>query len=159
MTLAHRSVPAPTVVLGVLAGSVGGAAEIAWIIAVAAVTGLSAANVAGGVSASVGIDWLPSTTAMVVGVAIHMGLAIALGIAVAVGCDILARRRSRFFQPYAIVPMALIGVWAINFLVVLPLINPAFVQLVPYPVSFLSKLLFGLAAAEVLRRGARDNYR
>jgi hypothetical protein len=38
----------------------------------------------------------------------------------------------------------------------LPLIGPDFVPLVPYPVSLLSKLLFGLAAAAVLRHRFRQ---
>ena len=48
--------------------------------------------------------------------------------------------------------VALVGVWAVNFFVVLPGISPAFIHLVPYPVSLMSKILFGLAAAEALRR-------
>jgi len=46
----------------------------------------------------------------------------------------------------------LIGVWAVNFFVVLPSIDPDFIHLVPYSVSLVSKVLFGLAAAEALRR-------
>ena len=46
---------------------------------------------------------------------------------------------------------ALAGVWAINFFVVLPIVSPAFVHVVPYAVSLTSKLLFGVAAAAVLR--------
>ena len=46
----------------------------------------------------------------------------------------------------------LVGVWAVNFFVLLPGISPAFVHLVPYPVSLMSKVLFGLAAAEAFRR-------
>jgi hypothetical protein len=36
--------------------------------------------------------------------------------------------------------------------VVLPAVSPTFVNLMPYSVSLISKLLFGLAAAETLRR-------
>ena len=49
---------------------------------------------------------------------------------------------------------ALAAVWAINFFVILPVLSPAFVHLVPYSVSLMSKLLFGFAAAETLRRCA-----
>ena len=41
-----------------------------------------------------------------------------------------------------------------NFFVVLPVVEPSFVHLLPYSVSLVSKLLFGVAAAETLRRGA-----
>ena len=45
----------------------------------------------------------------------------------------------------------LIAVWAVNFLVVLPHINPEFVHLLPYSVTLLSKLLFAVAATTVLQ--------
>jgi hypothetical protein len=46
-------------------------------------------------------------------------------------------------------------VWAVNFFVVLPQVNPAFVHLPPYGVTLISKLLFGLAAARVFARRMR----
>ena len=49
---------------------------------------------------------------------------------------------------------SLATVWAINFFIVLPVISAPFVHLVPYSVSLMSKLLFGIAAAETLRRCA-----
>ncbi len=140
---------------GIRAGILGGGAEIAFIMAVAAASDISAAGVARGISASVGVAALPPAQLVFAGLLIHMALAIALGIAVAMACQALAGRLPHVIHVYALVPVALIGVWAFNFLVLLPMINPAFVQLVPYPVSFISKLLFGLAAAESLRRSAR----
>ena len=53
-------------------------------------------------------------------------------------------------EPLAVVGL-LIGIWATNFFLVLPAINPAFVALVPYTTSLISKVLFGAAAALVLR--------
>jgi hypothetical protein len=49
---------------------------------------------------------------------------------------------------------ALAGVWATNFFVVLPIVGAAFIHLVPYAISLSSKLLFGAAAAEVVRNQA-----
>jgi hypothetical protein len=46
---------------------------------------------------------------------------------------------------------ALATVWAVNFFVVLPVVSPAFIHMVPYAISLTSKLLFGAAAAEVVR--------
>lgn len=139
---------------GVLAGIAGGTAEIVWISATSILANISATNVAYGVVASVGLGIAPSTLSVLVGVAIHMAVAVALGIAVSVACFALFGRTLQGAALYGLVVMALVGDWAFNFLVLLPLINPAFVEAVPYPISFLSKLLFGLAAAEVLRRGA-----
>jgi len=52
---------------------------------------------------------------------------------------------------------ALALVWAVNFFLVLPHVNPAFTMLMPYPVTFISKLLFGLAAGMWLSRFSLDN--
>ncbi|HLD13557.1 MAG TPA: hypothetical protein VJB18_02450 [Burkholderiales bacterium] len=46
--------------------------------------------------------------------------------------------------------VALAAVWAVNFLVILPVVHPAFVYLLPYPVTLLSKLFFGLAMGRSL---------
>jgi hypothetical protein len=50
--------------------------------------------------------------------------------------------------PFALAALAL--VWAINFVVVLPIIRPEFVHLVPYGASLTSSLLFGAALAAVI---------
>ncbi|MFI4923069.1 MAG: hypothetical protein ACHP6J_05090, partial [Burkholderiales bacterium] len=47
---------------------------------------------------------------------------------------------------------ALIVVWAVNFLVVLPVVNPSFVTLMPYEITLVSKALFGAAMAWSLRK-------
>ena len=140
---------------GVAAGVVGGAAEAVWISAVAVVSGISALDVARGISSSVGMANLSSSQEIVVGIAIHMMLAAALGIAVALACHLLASDVMRARWLYLIVPAALVGVWVVNFTILLPLINPEFVNLVPYPISFISKLLFGIAAAGVLAHSRR----
>jgi hypothetical protein len=135
--------------IGILAGLAGGAAEIAWISLYAAVTGADAAAVARGVTDTVGIGAASPAAA---GVAIHMAIAGMLGMVVAAA---LAPMRLRGASLYAVLTAALAAVWAVNFLVVLPLVNPAFVGIVPMAVSFVSKLLFGVAAAASLQVSAR----
>jgi hypothetical protein len=81
-----------------------------------------------------------------------MAFAVALGIALAFAWRTLSSHRSEAVSPFPFMFIALTGVWAVNFFVVLPLLSPAFISLVPYPVSLISKVLFGLAAAEVFRR-------
>jgi hypothetical protein len=83
-----------------------------------------------------------------------MTLAVALGVALALALRPAFARSRGSLGEYASMVLALVGVWAVNFLVVLPRISPAFVDLVPYQVSLLSKILFGWAAASVL--GARS---
>jgi len=141
------------IIRGVLAGAAGGVAEIVWVSLFATITGGNAATLARGVTTAAGVTALLPAAPVTMGIAVHMALAVVLGIALACLWQALARTldlRSR----YGVVLVALTAVWAINFFVILPAVNPAFVALIPYPVSLLSKLLFGLAAAETLRRGA-----
>ena len=81
-----------------------------------------------------------------------MALAVMLGVALAFAWRAFSATPRRT-GPHPFMLAALAGVWAVNFIVVLPIVSPAFVDMVPYAVSLTSKLLFGLAAAEVLRRG------
>ncbi len=138
---------------GILAGAAGGVAEIIWISLYAALTGGDAAVLARGVTTAVGVTALLPTASVAMGVVVHMALAVLLGVAVAGLWQTMAHRLG-VSGGYASVLAALGAVWVLNFFVLLPAISPAFVQLVPYAVSLTSKLLFGLAAAETLRRFA-----
>jgi hypothetical protein len=124
----------------VMAGTAGGAAEILWI---ASIAPASAADVAREVTATF-YPGLPA--AALTGVAIHMLLSVALGL-------VLAKVLLRVARAGLVVAAlgALAGVWALNFLIVLPLINPAFVTLLPFAVTLASKLLFGAAFGWTLR--------
>jgi len=135
--------------VGIVAGLGGGVVEAAWIALYQHLTGHEAAAVARGVTQSL-LPGLASAPAGVpLGLAIHMGLAVALGILIAVAMPRIAPRLAGTpLEPVAVVA-ALIGVWAVNFFIVLPIINPAFVTLVPLGASLASKTLFGFAAAFV----------
>lgn len=135
---------------GVLAGIAGGAAEIAWIGTFAPISGGDAGAIARGVTESLLPQLAAPGLAALLGVAIHMGLAILLGIAVAGVLRSLWPRRLRGSPlEFAAIITALAGVWAMNFFILLPVINPDFVTLVPYWASLVSKVLFGGAAASV----------
>jgi hypothetical protein len=135
--------------VGALAGLAGGVAEVVWILIYSAATGSDAALVARGVTDTVGIGSMPPIAG---GVAIHMSLAAILGMAVAAALRPMHRVSAASL--YAAVMVALAAVWVVNFLVVLPLINPQFVGILPMGVSFASKLLFGVAAAACLQLSA-----
>ena len=125
------------------AGLAGGLAEFVWILGYSVAVGADGWQVARAVAEAVvpvGAAWL-ATPAL--GIAIHFLLSILLaGAFIAVLAPLRLRNAG---VTVAISLMALATVWAVNFLVILPVIHPAFVQLLPYPVTFLSKLLFGLA--------------
>jgi hypothetical protein len=140
---------------GIAAGLAGGIAEVLWVSTYAAATGASAATLARGVTSAAGMDTRLAAAPVASGIFIHMMLAAALGVALACAWRVWSTRWSGRAGPFALVLPILACVWAINFFLVLPLISPAFVALVPYPVSLVSKLLFGLAAAAVLRQHAR----
>jgi hypothetical protein len=135
--------------IGVVAGLAGGLAEVAWISLYAAVTSGDAAVVARGVTETLRIS---SPAPVLAGVSIHMTLAALLGIAVAFALRPLRLAGARLFGATL---WALAAVWAVNFVLVLPALNPAFVEIVPLAISFVSKLAFGLAAAMCLQLGGR----
>jgi hypothetical protein len=137
------------------AGLAGGSAEIAWVAAYASLAPASGFEVARGVTQTLVPGAGELGWAVMAGIAIHMALSMALAWLLA---KPLLQGVARRFGEGALLPAALAAlaaVWAINFLVVLPVLNPAFVELLPVPVSLASKLLFGAALASVLRRNAR----
>ena len=136
---------------GVLAGVAGGLAEVAWVTFYAGVTGADAAVLARGVTAAAGVNTLLPASPAALGVAVHMTLAAMLGVALSYAWSTLRAFRPNLSNAYPFILAALGGVWATNFLIVLPIVSPAFVHLVPSAVSLTSKLLFGIAAAEIFR--------
>jgi hypothetical protein len=137
---------------GVVAGVAGGLAEIAWVTLYAGATGADPATLARAVTTAAGVSALFPSAPVASGVTVHMLLAAVLGIALSFGWRALSSHRLDIASPLPFMLAALVGVWVVNFFVLLPGISPAFIHLVPYPVSLVSKVLFGLAAAEAFRR-------
>jgi len=136
---------------GIVAGLAGGAAEILWIAIYSRLSGGEAETVARGVTETLMPGFEATSAGVPLGIAIHMGLAITLGIAIAVLVrSLLPRTAPPMLEPVAVISL-LVGVWAMNFFIILPAINPVFVTLVPYTTSLISKVLFGAAAALVLK--------
>ncbi len=157
-TLTHTVRPAMQWRIGALAGLAGGMAEVAWIMLYAGLTGGSSVTVAREITASVIPVAATSAIATPMGLAIHFGLAAVLGIAVVVGLNRLFPRLSGTAAEVGLIVLALAFVWSLNFLVILPMLNPDFVHIVPMPISFISKLLFGLVAALVFELKNRGQY-
>lgn len=133
-----------------VAALAGGMAEIIWVSLYAAFTPLTAASVAREVTASLLPAYAAGITGAWLGILIHVLLSVVLGFAFAY----------TLWRPFAysrggLVTLALsltaLGlVWAINFFLVLPVVNPVFVTLMPYTVTFASKMLFALAMGATL---------
>lgn len=129
------------------AGFAGGTAEVIWVAMYTHATGGSAAHIA----RQIAVAFFGSEPgSMAAGVSIHFALSCAIALAFSA---ILLRplqqaggRGAVFAGSIAV----LILIWAFNFFIALPQINPAFVTLLPLAVTFVSKLLFGLAFGAVL---------
>jgi len=143
-----RRAVAHVVAIGTLAGLAGGLAEIVWIWTYAALTNGDASLVARSVTDT--MQFRQSISPVLSGIGIHMALAAFLGVAVAIAMRSAADDLDGI-RLYGVVTAALVVVWAVNFFVVLPVINPQFVDVVPYAVSLVSKVLFGVAAAGTLQ--------
>jgi hypothetical protein len=135
-----------------LAGAAGGLAEVAWVSFYAAITGGNVAALARGVTTAAGVTALLPAAPVTTGIVVHMMLAVMLGVVLTGLWQSL--QTQRVGSLYVVSLTLLAAVWAINFFVILPGISPGFVNLLPLSVSLASKLLFGLAAAETLRRCA-----
>lgn len=133
----------------VAAGLAGGAAEVLWVAAYSMVVGPDVSVVARQVTASVWPALADASGAAWLGLGIHLGLSLLLAAGfVRVAGRLLVHRPVAMV--FATAAAALAAVWAVNFLLILPVLNPAFVELLPYSVTFASKLLFSAAMAGVL---------
>lgn len=132
-----------------LAGLAGGMAEILCISAYSNVQSASGTAVARQVTASLWPAAGEWAFAPALGIIIHLALSIALA---AMAAPLLSRIALKHPGAGFIVTSAaflLVLVWTVNFFIILPMLNPAFVTLLPYSVSFASKLLFGITMGVV----------
>jgi hypothetical protein len=142
----------------VLASFAGGMAEIWWVALYASLSSVSGVDVARQVAATLFPSAADLAVAPILGIAVHLVLSLALGVAFACAVWIPFARRLNLPAAMMIAMAALAAVWAVNFLVVLPVLNPAFVTLLPYGASLISKVLFGVAMAWTLEgRSSRLN--
>lgn len=152
-TSAHDETVRLPVIL--LAGLCGGLAEVIWAQIYTTFTGHSSVEVTRQVTASVLPGLTDAAFAPAPGIVIHFALALLVGLGYAL---LIWRPFLRQRGPAAAVAGAasvLASIWMMNFLVILPVLNPGFVALFPYPVSLGSKILFGLAMAGVLHTAQR----
>ena len=134
------------------AGLAGGTAEVLWVAAYATATGADALPIAREVAASVIPGLGALAAAPLVGFGIHFALSAALAIAF-----VSALWRACGGRPApAVIAVAAVSVlalvWSGNFLLLLPSLNPAFLEQMPRAATFASKLLFGLTMAWMLGR-------
>jgi len=135
---------------GLLAGLAGGIIEVLWVMAWSAVTPLQATAVAREVTRTVLPAMAETSSATEIGLIIHLAISLALGV---IFVWAFGKRLAHYYRGAGILASSvtlLILIWTINFMVVLPALNPDFVMLMPSAVTLGSKILFGLAMATVL---------
>lgn len=134
----------------ILAGMVGGMMEIGWISIYSSFSSVSATNIASQITTTIFPYTTESYYAPVIGILIHLTLSLMLAILFSA---IILKPAARRYGTLGIILssfMTLGIVWAINFFIVLPILNPSFILLMPYIVTLISKLLFGVAMGCVL---------
>ena len=134
------------------AGMAGGMVEIFWVTMYSNLSSVSATNVAREISATLLPFTANSYYAPMLGILFHLMLSLLLAISFNA---IILKPVVRQFGNRSIILCCfttLAIVWAVNFFIVLPIINPSFISLMPYVVTLISKLLFGLAMAWVLMK-------
>lgn len=127
----------------VLAGIAGGTVEVIWVLLYCIGSPLQASLVAEEVARSF-LPQMVGLTAVLTGLLIHYVLALLIA-AVAVFAY-LRTFAGDIDEPaiFATSIAALVAIWAANFFVVLPVVNPDFVTLMPYTVTLISKIGFGI---------------
>ncbi len=148
-----RTQSRPIVSTALRAGLAGGVVEMIWIAGYCAQTPLHGAEVLRQISLSVGVNVGEGALASMSGLAIHLGLSMLLALMFALTVWRPSLQRTLFVGNVLASCAALSAVWVVNFFVVLPALNPGFVDLMPYGVTLASKLLFGVAMGWVLYRG------
>lgn len=134
----------------ILAGMVGGMIEIGWISLYSSFSSVSAIDVARQISLTILPTTADSYYAPMLGLFIHLVLSLILAISFAA---IVLKPAVHRYGTLGIMLSSLVTlgiVWAINFIIILPMLNPSFIVLMPYIVTLISKLLFGMAMGWVL---------
>ena len=128
-----------------IAGILGGAAEMAWVTLYCGTAG--GAEVARQVTATFASGGAGAQYAVAMGIAIHLVLSTLVALCYALLIWKPLARTLGTAAHFVLASVALAVLWALNFFIVLPWVNPAFVDLLPYSVSLASKLMFGMAMA------------
>ncbi|MBI5886205.1 MAG: hypothetical protein HZB85_06445 [Deltaproteobacteria bacterium] len=133
---------------GCIAGFAGGLAEVLVMGIYCGVSALSGITILSLITAT----FAPASFAFGAlgafdGLVIHLALSVAIGAGFAIFQYLSHKDRVVVSYPFVVVTgaLTLAGIWAFNFLILLPRINPAFAAYVPLAPSFVSKLSFGIS--------------
>jgi hypothetical protein len=140
--------------MAVLAGMIGGLAEIGWLALYTVFAPISVAEVGREVAVTVLSSAAAAPWAPWAGLGIHFALSVILGLAFVGGLWWLSGGPPRTQLVWASAVPVLVAVWAINFFLVLPALGSGLSTLMPLGATLLSKVLFGVAMAAMLQKAA-----
>ena len=126
-----------------LAGVAGGTVEVVWVVLFCLMSPLQSSLVAAEITRSF-LPQVAGFSAVMAGLIIHYVLAVMIAGAFAMTLSRVLRNRTSVPTILAVSGAALVAIWATNFFLILPAINPDFVTLMPYTVTLISKLGFGI---------------
>lgn len=140
----------------IIAGLAGGMIEVLWVSLYSVFSSVSISEVSRQVTASLFSSSAGSNIAPLLGLGIHLLLSFVLALLFIK--MVLKPVYACFGKPGIMLGslIALALVWKINFFIVLPVLNPAFIDLMPLLVTFVSKLLFGAVMGWVLIKNYQD---
>ena len=130
-----------------IAGMVGGSAEILWFMLIGVVLSFNIQDVATGITTSIFPYEGSLHYSASIGVAIHLFLSVLLAALYMITLGRWSLSRYRLFGQLIVGMSALAFVWVVNYFVVLPILNPSFIETTTYSLSLLSKVFFGIAMA------------
>lgn len=139
------------ILLGSVAGVAGGAAEVVWISLVHISGGASPVDVARAIAAVLGSRLGTASTAALLGACAHLVLSALLGSVMYVIWRRLRSGRTARVNLWVFSIATLMVVWATNFYLVLPRLDPKFLAMVPVLTGLISKLAFALVFCATIR--------
>lgn len=129
--------------LALIAGLVGGATEILWLMFLCRFLPLDLAEVARQTALSIYIFSQTSQWLILWGIAIHISMSMAVGLLFAY----IINRSPDALHKITLTPLLsiafLLVIWIVNFALILPILNPTFMALMPLIATLMSKVLFG----------------
>jgi len=133
---------------GAIAGLAGGLAEVVFMGAYSAATGMSSAEILKLIT----LTFFESSIAfgpngLWAGLLIHFVLSLAIGLSFGAFARIALKGSFSYSKALVWGSLALTAIWACNFFVILPVYNAAFIELVHPAPAFFSKLSFGIVLA------------
>lgn len=128
-----------------LAGVAGGVAEIIWFMLLGVLLSMNVHDVASGITASVFPAWGSLHNSEFLGIVIHLLLSVSLAAVYILTLGRWSISRFGLLGQLLVGVMSLMFVWAINYLVILPVLNPSFIEVSTYSLSLPSKAFFAIA--------------